>query len=268
MAHDRKTKPGWVTFIWNGNLAEAIHELAAMGYEGIEILEKRSYYDPYRENPEALGRKLAQARMTMIAMAVAADLYKKETADQEIEHCLKTAASVATVEGEFLLIVPGSRAFEGSRLGLTDDQYKYLAESLNRIGRDCRKFGITCCYTPHVRQMIERRHEMNRLLDLTDSDCLKLCYDPSHIYLGGWDPLECIEQHKDRIAYVHLRNFMDGQYSNPDTGEIAMEEVLQALERARYSGWVLPCMPAYSHYGKSEAQVAKDNLAYLKIKLW
>lgn len=268
MPNQRKTQPGWVTFQWNGLLSNAIRELADMGYAGIEILEKRSYYDPYRDDPAALEVELRKAGMTMVAMVVAADLYKKEIVEGEIDHCLKTAASLAAVGGLFLLIVPGKREFEGSRLGLTDEQYHHLADSLNRIGRECQAMDVTCCYTPHVRTMIERRHEINRVLALTDPDLVKLCYDPSHIYLGGWEPLACLEQHRDRIAYVHLRNFKNGAYSNPEAGEIDTQAILKNLEHHGYSGWILPCMPAYAHDGKSEAEVARENFRYLKTRLW
>jgi len=239
-----------------------------LGYERIEILEKRSYYDPYRDHPDALEVELRKAGMTMVAMVVAADLYQNATVEEEIDHCLKTAASVATMDGECLLIVPGKRDFEGNQLGLTDDEYARLAEGLNHIGGECKAMGVTCCYTSHVRQVIERRHEINRVLAMTDSALVRLCYDPSHIYLGGWDPIACLEQHRDRIAYVHLRNFKNGAYSNPEAGEIDTQAILKNLEHHGYSGWILPCMPAYAHDGKSEADVARENLAFLQTRLW
>ena len=166
------------------------------------------------------------------------------------------------------MVVPGVRQFEHCQHGLTDEQYECMASALDRVGLDCRKPGITCCLNPHVRQVIERRHESNRILGMTDPDLVKFCFDPSHVYIGGWDPVGSIEKHKERIACVHLRNLKDGYYSNPATGEINMDQVLQTLKRASYSGWILHCMPAYAHYGESEAEVARDNFRYLETKLW
>ena len=262
------TNPGWITFVWNDSLPDAAQELAAIGYRGVEILYNSSLYEPYRERPETLRDALSDTGVHLVGIVVTADLYNPETVDREIADCSSVAQAVAAIGGDILFVVPGVRQFANSQHGLTDEQYERMASSLDRVGLECRKQGVTCCLNPHIRQVIERRHEINRILGMTDPDLVKLSYDPSHIYIGGWDPVEAAEKHRERIACVHLRNLKDGYYSNPETGEIDMDRVLQTLKRGGYSGWILPCLPAYAHYGKSEAEVARDNFRYLEARLW
>ncbi len=262
------TQPGWILFDWNGSLQSALTDLARMGYQGVELLYDSSTFEPYREKPEPLRDKLIDAGIKSVGITVSVDLYISETIESDLARCTRVADTVATIGGEMLLVVPGVRRFKRPQHELTDRQYQCMADALNEIGRVCCGNGIRFCLNPHVRRVIERRHEVSRILGLTDPALVGLSFDPSHTYIGGWDPVECVEQHGTRISCVHLRNLRDGHYSNPAVGEINMIQVLTSLKKIGYRGWMLPCIPAYAHYGKSEAEVANDNFAYLRSNLW
>ena len=262
------TQPGWIVFDWKSRLESAAADLFRMGYRGIELLYNSSIFEPYRKNPELLRDELIDTGIKPVGITASADLYLSETIESDVAHCARVSDAVATIGGEMLLIVPGVRRFKRPQHALTDGQYQCMADALNEIGKVCRGNGIRCCLSPHVRHVIERRHEVTRILGLTDPTLVGLSFDPSHTYIGGWDPVECVEQHGTRIACVHLRNLRDGRYSNPDVGEIDMIQVLTALKSSGYCGWILPCMPSYAHYGKSEAEVASDNFSYLYSNLW
>lgn len=259
----KRTKLGGVTFNWREDLPLAMEELAKIGYEGFEILFQSKLYQPYRGKPGQLKKEISKAGIELAGLYFGGVWYQKETRDGEVKRALEAAQGLATLEGKYLIVGPSSRKKDS--LGLTDQEYKHMTEALNQIGQGCQKLGITCSFHPHINLSIERRHEIDKIFSLTDPDIVKFCLDTGHIYAGGWDPVEVIEKYKERIVYVHLKDFKDGFYCSLGSGEIDTEAILKALKNQGYSGWILPEIPSRD---QSAVGIARENYQYLKARLW
>ncbi|MGQ9628930.1 MAG: sugar phosphate isomerase/epimerase family protein [bacterium] len=259
----KKTKLGGVTFNFKGSLKEAIEVLAEIGYEGFEVLSSSPLYQPYAGKPEDLRRSTDEVGISLAGLYYGAPFYKKEDVARDIEGALAVVQDLSRLRGSYLIVGPGPRK-EGS-LGLTDEEYRCMADALNEIGAECKKLGVPLCFHPHINQTIERRHEIDKLFGLTDPETVKFCVDTGHLYAGGSDPVEIIKKYKNIVAYVHLKDFKDGAYCNLGTGEMDNEAILQALKDIGYSGWILPEVPGR---GVQPPTNERHNYNYLKPRLW
>ncbi|MGN6675197.1 MAG: sugar phosphate isomerase/epimerase family protein, partial [Thermomicrobiales bacterium] len=78
--------------------------------------------------------------------------------------------------------------------------------TLNEGGRRTAALGIRLAPHPHIWGPIERPHEVERLLELTDPEYVSLTLDTAHINLGGGDPVALLDKHYDRVVAIHWKD--------------------------------------------------------------
>jgi len=235
---------------------EGLKKVADMGYEGFEFLKDspmpNANWLPYLETPKAAKDVLREAGLRLAGIYVGADLIAEEKFAAEVEQAVSTARFVSSFEDdERNLIVgpplgrPDPRPAFGrpARYGLLDVEYERMAEGLNQIGKACVEMGVTCLFHPHINSPIERRHEINHLLRLTNPAWVQICFDTGHMYAGGYDPADGVKEWGHLIRYLHLKDFKDGTYVDLGTGEIDNGRLFQAIREQGISGWVLPEVP-------------------------
>ncbi|QXJ20224.1 TIM barrel protein [Actinomadura graeca] len=132
-------------------------------------------------------------------------------------------------------------------------QWTALLANLGRAARHAAGRGHRAVLHPHVGTVVERREEVERVLDGSD---IGLCLDTGHLLIGGTDPLALARSAPDRIAHVHLKDVdaalaravrtggtgytaavRDGIYRPLGRGDIDIAGIIGALEDAGYGGW-------------------------------
>ncbi|MFD0958242.1 myo-inosose-2 dehydratase [Paenibacillus chungangensis] len=164
---------------------------------------------------------------------------------------------------------------------LTDEQWKYMTEGLQQAGEICNELGMKLIYHYHASTVVEHEHEIDRLMDMTDPKLVHLLYDTGHAYYGGTDPLTLLRKHRNRIAYIHLKDVRDdvlqrvkresipfidavvqGVFTVPGDGVIDFKPIFQALKQQDYEGWMI--IEAEQDPDKAEPnQYARQSIAYL-----
>jgi inosose dehydratase len=164
---------------------------------------------------------------------------------------------------------------------LTEDQWESLVEGLHRAARLCREHGMKLVYHYHAGTVVETADEIDRIMALTDPALVHLLYDTGHALYGGYDPLELLENHGDRIQYVHLKDVRRdvlehvrqqnidfrsavkmGMFTVPGDGCIDFAPIIEKLMENNYTGWLIVEAeqdPAAAH-PYTYAQRAKDYL--------
>jgi inosose dehydratase len=85
---------------------------------------------------------------------------------------------------------------------------------------------------------------------------VRICLDTGHLALGGSDALRIVHEHALRIVHVHLKDVREtvaerlrsggldlvqavqaGLFQPLGAGDVAVDEVVLALEQAGYEGW-------------------------------
>lgn len=136
---------------------------------------------------------------------------------------------------------------------LTADGMKVLGEGLAQVDEVCADFGLVQVLHPHVDTVIETRADVDLALEHT---AVKWCLDTGHLTIGGVDPAQFAHEAGDRVAHVHLkdvrtdiaarvlhrdvsllRGVQGGLFTPLGAGDVAVDDVVLALEGRGYRGW-------------------------------
>jgi inosose dehydratase len=136
---------------------------------------------------------------------------------------------------------------------LSDEQWQCVYRGLAEIDVICAAHGLTQVVHPHVDSLIETAEEVERVLAHTSA---QFCLDTGHLFIGGTDPVEFATKHADRVGLVHLKDVrsnvvgrlladeltlmeavQEGIFAPLGEGDLALAEVVQAVEAAGYDGW-------------------------------
>src|SRR5262249_35869880 len=155
---DYEFKVGYHAITWGENTEQAIDEISALGYRGIQI--RAGDYQKYAGRPAEFKDLMAAKKLTLVSISSGGVTIRPDTAKQEIADCVAMAKWVKDVGGLYLQATDSARA----KTGVNDhDDYKKLGKRLNEIGR--RTFGehgVKLGYHNHMNTMGERREEVDQ----------------------------------------------------------------------------------------------------------
>ncbi len=139
---------------------------------------------------------------------------------------------------------------------LSDDQFKYFADSLNEVGAAMLALGVHACYHNHVGTFIETREEIDRLFSLLDARSVFWGPDLGHLAWGGVDVVDFVKSYAPRIRTMHLKDInptvlargreeqwgydtysKNGIFAELGEGFIDFPAVFKLLEAHGYAGW-------------------------------
>lgn len=142
----------------------------------------------------------------------------------------------------------------------SDAEYAELSAFLEDLAVEGAARGVAVSYHPHTGCTVETAGEIDLLLRGTTA--LRLCLDASHIALVDEDPLETLDRFRDRIGYIHLKDWARGKFVELGRGTIGIDfpGLFRALEERGYAGWVVI---ENSRSDISPSESARVNAAYL-----
>jgi len=119
------------------------------------------------------------------------------------------------------------------------DEYADLARFCEELALYGAARDVVVAYHPHVDCTIETEDEIDRLLEQTSA--LRLCLDASHIALVGEDPIAHLRKYRERLGYVHLKDWARGKFVELGRGTIGIDfpAILRELEQQRFEGWIV-----------------------------
>jgi inosose dehydratase len=162
------------------------------------------------------------------------------------------AFTAAGAEVLVLAAITGTDGYD-SRPDLDDAGWKTLLSNLDRLHDVAAEQGIRAVLHPHVGTMIEKKTEVQRVLD---GSSIPLCLDTGHLLIGGTDPLELARAAADRITHTHLKDVdaefaarvqtgelsytqavAQGMYTPLGTGDVDVAGVVRHLLESGFDGW-------------------------------
>jgi inosose dehydratase len=206
------------------------------------------------DDPEELRAVLARHDLQLVAAFLAVVLHDADQVAATLAEAERAAAQTAAGGGDVLVLAAATgRGGYDEREALDDEQWATLVRTAGQVRDVAGRHGLTTTLHPHVGTHVERASEVLRFL--ADSD-LRLCLDTGHLLIGGTDPLELARDAADRVAHVHLKDvdaataarvrageitYMAGVQANMyvplGCGDVPVEQIVQALESAGYTGW-------------------------------
>ncbi len=259
---------GCVQITWkNVPRDQVLREIVEAGYEGVPAGPQKG-----KSTQEVLD-DLAGYGLDPAPTYLGGDFWQKETQADGVERA-RRIATFAREAGitELYVATGGSRTFVGSRGlnrmqvagrvqpedGLSDAEFKQLAETLNMIGEVTLAEGVSICFHNHVASVIETREEIDRLFSLVDRELVFLGPDTGHLAWGGCDVVETFRDYADSIKTVHLKDIdadvmaegrqkewdsstcrEHGVYIELGQGFLDFPGMMDVLKGAGFDGWLL-----------------------------
>lgn len=128
-----------------------------------------------------------------------------------------------------------------------------LFGNLDRIASHAAQRNVRAALHPHVGTMVERRSEVDRVLDGSE---VPLCLDTGHLLVGGTNPVDLVREVPDRITHTHLKDVdaaladdvltgvkpytdavREGMYRPLGDGDVDIRGIIEGLEGNGYAGW-------------------------------
>ena len=142
----------------------------------------------------------------------------------------------------------------------TADDIRALAQSCEALAEYAHARSMVVAYHPHTRCTIENEREIDALMNETKR--LRLCLDVSHIALVGEDPVAHLRKYRERLGYVHLKDWGRGEFIEMGRGTLGIDfaACLRELESQGFAGW---CVVEHSISAVSPLHSAQANAAFL-----
>jgi inosose dehydratase len=184
-----------------------LDEVARAGYTRIEL----GPYGYLPTDPQRLRDELAARGLTLTAGTIFEHLHRPDSWASTWADVSAAASLTAAMGAEHLVVIPDfwrdpatGRAIEDS--ALTDDEWPAYGRQMNRLAGAIRdEFGLRVQFHPHADTHVDTHANVERFLQETEPDVVSLCLDTGHISYCGGDNLALIQDHGDRIGYVHLK---------------------------------------------------------------
>jgi len=211
-----RPKVGCQPIIFGGHdeygLAGMLKAMADAGYDGVEMGPPRS-----PEAKDELRRLLDEHGLEVLGSHTGYE--RLDRLEANLRFLGDFGASLLMISGT------GDRAAGAA-------SYAAAAGVLNDCGRRAAEAGVTLCYHNHSWEFHDAFDEgcgMDILLRELDPACAKLCVDVYWIYDGGRDPAAFLEQWKDRVAVVHLKDRKNDTFCEVGQGELDFKAIFEVL---------------------------------------
>ena len=248
----------WVT---TPTFPRMLDEMSLAGYTGTEI----SYNFP--SSADAVRVALQERNLRAAATFLAVDLRDAKNHEPAMQSAAAAADRLHALGSDTLILsdlptparlaVAGRVAEDGSD-GLSESQWRTMADGLQRIGEALAARGMRAVFHPHVGTFVETRAEIDRLCGATDPALLTLCPDTGHLAYAGVSSADLFRDYGSRIGYVHLKD-VDGErlarvraerigfvravelglFIELGNGIVAIRDLLESLGQSGYRGWLI-----------------------------
>ena len=238
--------PGWGTQL---SIDRVLGEMRDVGLRATELGAAGWLPD----DPDSTNAILSKFGLRAIAAFVPLVLHDRTQRARTLESAATTADLLAKVGATCFVTALVSDPADWSRPALGTAEWDTIFSGLDAVDVITRDRGLQQAVHPHVDTLVEEAEEIRRVVENTN---VKFCLDTGHMAIGGADPLEFVQAHADRVAHVHLKDVrldvaarlrskslslmqavQAGVFTPLGQGDVALEGVVVALERAGYDGW-------------------------------
>jgi inosose dehydratase len=262
---------GYAAITWGGNDPQAIDDIAALGFSGIQLRD--SAVKRWGEKPDELKALLASRKLTFVALSSGSVTSDSAKLDANLARHVENARFLQRAGGLYLQVTDERPA---GREPVADD-YRRTAWALTELGRRTADVGIPLALHPHMGALSQSPAEIARILDAVDSRLVRLELDIAHYLQGGGDPVQAIREYATRLLFLHIKDVESPvPGGKPDSyrfvelgrGKVDMPGVFTALQSVGFDGWgivELDDVPDKARSPRESAEISKQYLRGLGL---
>jgi inosose dehydratase len=239
---------------------------ARFGFHGVEPWGNELQHYLSRP-PDVFKQVLDQSGMTISSIASSGEYFDTS----KLQPTLDEHAATARFASYFG--VKALKANLGPRPGPEDlsiANARILAKNLNEVGKRTLEHGVKFAFHPHAWTIVERRPEVDLILEMTNPSLVYLTLDTCHASVAGIEPAKFLRDHYSRVAHMHFKDTLpvwsagkgwqgptpskeeeasmakklglppsrDAIYQALGAGGVDFPAVIQVLRERNYDGWI------------------------------
>jgi inosose dehydratase len=238
MHHDEtEIRLGCAALTWGDNAANAINDISADGFAGIQLRAPTLDQIP---DPHALRDLLAQHKLTFVALSSGSASLDPAVRQQQLETHVEHARYVHEAGGHYLQLI-SANAKPGETF--TADQYKLQGEIFTEIGKRIADYGIKLGFHNHMNSVGQPPQAVDAILEASDPNYAYLLLDVAHYVQGGGDPVAAIHKYSKRILFMHFKDVKNAdnasgyEWVELGRGRVDLPGVISALHEVHFRGW-------------------------------
>ncbi len=266
---------------------QVLDDCVAAGYTGIELGPVG--YMP--EDASVLSDALASRGLTLVAGVVFRAFHDPAQWDDVLDGARRTAKALTAHGAKHMVLIDSisprraptaGRPAEAERMD-ADEWHAFAGRFRDVAKLGSEEYGLDVSLHPHAAGFMDFEEETERLLGEIDPAHLKLCFDTGHAAYAGYDPVDFMRRHIDRISYMHFKDidpavkadaianrtgFYDacaqGIFCNLGDGEVDFPAVRELLVGSGFEGWCTVEQDCDPEGDTSPVSDARANRDYLK----
>jgi inosose dehydratase len=260
-------KLGYSAITWGGNDIQAIKDIAALGFKGVQL--RSNILKDYGSRPQEIKALLEEYKLSFPMFS--SGNANINTGDDEavIQTHLTNAKFVKAVGGSNIQLTNSSRPVQGEPT--TENLVKY-GRLLNEIGKRSLDLGVQVNYHNHMHQLGETPQEVDIIMENCDDKNVKLLLDIAHYFQGGGDPVKAINQYRKRLNALHLKDVRPSTtggaraytFVELGQGKIDLPAVFKTLADINFKGWGIVELDAVPDKEKTPVQCGTITKTYLE----
>jgi inosose dehydratase len=257
-------KFGYAAITWNGDDRQAIDDIAAVGFPGIQL--RSNVLTAFGDRPAVLREILAKHQLTMVALSSGSVTIDPSAETRMLDDHARNARFVHDVGGLYLQVTD-QRPKDGAPGNIDAADIRRLGRLLTEIGKRTADIGVPLGYHNHMGTIGEKPEDVDRILDAADPRYVKLELDVAHYYQGGGDPVQAIRRHADRLLFLHVKDVestsgdrQSYRFVELGRGKVNLQGVFAALNGVKFRGWAvveLDSVPDKTRTPKESAVISK-----------
>ena len=238
---------------------QCVSEMALAGFTGCEVGNK------YPKDPAVLKAALDLRGLTIANQWFSSFVLSEPMEEVEkdfIAQCkfLKAVGADTIGASEQSYSIQGQMhtpVFE-CKYVMVQKEWERFAKGMNRLGEIAGSMGMKLVYHHHMGTVVQTAAEIDKMMDMTDSDKFSLLFDSGHLAYCGEDYVEVLKKHVKRVKHVHLKDIRPdvvkkvkdeklsflqgvraGAFTVPGDGCIDFAPIFDILDAAGYKGWMI-----------------------------
>ncbi|KMW59147.1 Inosose dehydratase [Candidatus Rhodobacter oscarellae] len=241
---------------WRRVLAEC----KQAGFDGIEL----GPVGFVPEDPVELGEALDEHALELIGGVVFRPFHDAGAWDDVMDGSVRTCKALVAHGAQHLVLIDSISPRRAATAGHWGDAeqmdaaewaaYRDRLATIAKMGSE--EYGLTVGIHAHAAGFMDFEPELERLLEETDPDVLKICFDTGHHSYAGYDPVAFMRKWMDRISYMHFKDIdpkvkawavanqigfyeacAEGIFCKLGLGDVDLPTVRQILLDAGFEGW-------------------------------
>lgn len=264
---DPYVRAGCSAITWSDNAKEAIDDIAAAGFAGIQL--RAPTIDQYPD-PHALRDLLAERKLTFVALSSGSGSIDPAVRQSQLETHVQHAHYVQEAGGKYIQLV-ASGAKPTQTYSAAD--YKLQGQIFTEIGKRIADHGIKLGFHNHMNTVGQPPEAVDAILNESDPNYVFLELDVAHYLQGGGDPAAAIRKYGHRILFMHFKDVKNApsksgyEFVELGKGRVDFPAVFAALHQINFRGWgIVELDRVPTGDSQSPKQANEGSLRFLREK--